>query len=86
MSSDDYRIEQHGDSEFTIHLLEPPSVQTLPIQCDDCIPASGVSISVRDLFDDDRISFRINDPEGVLPSPFPVFHSWTRFSEDEYVD
>ena len=85
--SDDYRIERRGgSSEITIYLDQPRSMQTIPDRCDDCIPTSGVSISVRDVFDSDRISFKLNDPNGNLPRPFPVFESWTRFSEDEYFE
>ena len=87
IASDSYRIEQRGgSSEITIYLDQPRSMQTLPDRCDDCIPTAGLSISVRDVFDRDRISFKLNDPNGSLPSPFPVFGSWTRFSEDEYME
>ena len=85
--SDDYRIERRGDSsEITIYLDQPRSMQTLPTRCDDCISTAGISISIRDVFDSAKISFKLNDPNGVLPSPFPVFGSWTRFSEDEYLE
>lgn len=87
IASDDYRIERRGGgSEITIYLDQPRSMQTLPDRCDDCIPTAGLSISVRDVFDRDRISFKLNDPNGSLPPPFPVFGSWTRFSEDEYME
>ena len=87
ISSDDYRIENRGDSsEITIHLDQPRSTQGFPSRCDNCIPTTGVSISIRDVFDRDNISFKVNDPNGVLPSPFPVFGSWTRFLEDEYME
>ena len=33
-----------------------------------------------------EISVKINDPEDNLPSPFPVFNSWTKFQEDEYFE
>ena len=33
------------------------------------------------MFDEGRIAFRLNDPEGVLPEPFPIFGSWTVFEE-----
>ena len=83
----DYRIERRGDgSEITLHLDQPRSIQTFPTQCDDCIPTAGVSISVRDVFGSAKISFKLNDPNGVLPPPFPVFGSWTRFTEDEYME
>ncbi|WP_419165155.1 hypothetical protein [Candidatus Palauibacter sp.] len=42
--------------------------------------------AVRDVFDEEWIRFRVNDPDGALPSPFPVFTSWTRFREDEIFD
>ena len=81
----EYRIEKHGDiSEVTIHLEGAMTQRNLPDECDNCIPTAGVSISIRNLFDSDRITFRVNDPNGILPSPFPIFKSWTRFTEDEY--
>ena len=86
ISSDSYRIERHSSSEIVLYLEQPVSMQTLPTRCDYCIGTEGVSISVRDVFDSAKISFKLNDPHGVLPSPFPVFNSWTRFSEDEYVE
>lgn len=87
IASDDYSIERRGDSsEITIYLDQPTSMQTLPNRCDDCIPTAGLSISIRDVFDRDSISFKLNDPNGNLPPPFPVFGSWTRFSEDEYME
>ena len=71
---------------MTITFVGPVTRQQFPEACEDCIGTSGVTISIRDVFDAERISFRVNDPEGVLPSPFPVFGSWTRFEEDEYFD
>ena len=41
---------------------------------------------MKNVFDGDDIEFRINDPNDVLPLPFPVFKSWTQFNEDEYVE
>ena len=82
----DYRIEKSGNgSEFKLFFVAPNSWQTFPEKCDNCVLTSGVSISIRDLFDDGKISFKINDPDGVLPMPFPVFGSWTKFREDEIV-
>lgn len=83
----DYRIEkaEHG-SEIKIYFDEPSSMRTLPDPCEDCIETSGISISIRDAFDSEKISFKLNDPDERLPSPFPVFTSWTRFREDEYFD
>ena len=83
----DYRVEQHGSlSEITLHLDQPTSAQGIPTRCDDCIPTDGVSLSIRNVFDGERTEFRLNDPNGVLPRPFPVFGSWTRFVEDEVVN
>ena len=45
-----------------------------------------MSVSVRDFLRREAIAFRLNDPGGVLPSPFPVFDTWTRFIEDEIVE
>ena len=83
--ADSYTVEARG-SEYTLRFINPGSRQQIPTECEDCIPAEGVSISVRDPFDEGSIAFRVNDPDGVLPLPFPVFESWTRFSEDEYVN
>ena len=83
----DYRIERSGNgSEYRISFVAPNSAQSFPEKCDNCIQTSGVSISIRDLFDGGKISFKVNDPDGNLPLPFPVFKSWTKFSEDEYFD
>ena len=85
--SNDYRIERRGgSSEITIQLDQPRSTQGFPTRCGDCIPTSGVSISIRDVFDRDRISFKVNDPNGILPPPFPVFGSWTELPEDEIME
>ena len=91
ISAADYHLEKAGDAkfqeaEFVIRFEEPESSQTFPEECTDCIPAEGFSISVRNVFDGDRISFRLNDDESQLPRPFPVFQSWTRFREDEYFE
>ena len=86
----DYRIERAAaDSpEITIYFVDPGSRQQFPEACENCIDTSGVSISIRNLFDaernvfdEGRIAFRLNDPEGVLPEPFPIFGSWTVFEE-----
>ncbi|MCE2396099.1 hypothetical protein J4G02_16180 [Candidatus Poribacteria bacterium] len=70
----DYRVEQAGDgSEIKIYFSEPSSERTLPNRCEDCIETSEISISIRDVFDGDKISFKLNDPDKRLPSPFPVF-------------
>ena len=81
----EYRIEKHGDtSEVTLYFVDPRSTQSLPTQCEDCIDTAGISISIRDYDDKGSSDFKINDPNNVLPSPFPVFESWTEFGEDEY--
>ena len=83
ITAEDYRIERSGnDSEVTIHLNDPRSTQEFPTKCTDCVQTRGLSISIRDVRDSEKIAFRINDPHNVLPPPFPVFGSWTRFSED----
>ena len=86
VSAREYRVEQNGTSVITIQLEEPGSRRQFPEECVDCIPTSRLSISVRSVFDPERISFKLNDPGNDLPSPFPVFKSWTRFQEDEYFD
>ena len=85
--AEDYRVEKAGDdSEIKIYFIEPSLTRTLPTQCENCIETSGVSISIRNVFDSEKISFKLNDPDKSLPSPFPVFGSWTKFREDEYFD
>ena len=87
IAASDYRIERAGGGpEHRLYFDGPRSAQELPARCDDCFQTSGLSISVRDLFDSGRISFRLNDPDRVLPPPFPVFESWTEFMEDEIVN
>ncbi|MDE2697157.1 MAG: hypothetical protein OXH97_11705 [Chloroflexota bacterium] len=83
-----YTIKSRGDvaDEVTLTFIDAESRQQFPDACEGCIDTSGVSISIRNVFDGDGMRFRINDPDGVLPSPFPVFGSWTRFEEDEYFD
>ena len=85
--ANDYRVERAADgSEIKIFFIEPSSTRVLPTQCENCIETAGVSISIRDVFDSKRITFKLNDPNHSLPSPFPVFQSWTKFREDEYFD
>ena len=81
--ADDYRVSgSSGGSEVLIHLENPQ----FPVMCENCVDVGGISISMREVFDSGEIAFRIDDPEKQLPSPFPVFYSWTRFNEDEVVD
>ena len=83
----DYRIEKaENGSEIKIYFTEPSSMRTLPDPCEDCIETSGISISIREVFDSEQIRFKLSDPDKRLPSPFPMFKSWTRFREDEYFD
>ena len=85
--ADDYRVEgERGGSEVDIYFNGPGSSQQFPTKCEDCIPTSGLSISIRNIFDGEKISFKLNDPENNLPAPFPVFESWTKFREDEIFD
>ena len=81
----DYRIEK-GGSEYRLFFVEPHSHQNLPNECDNCIGTEGISISIRNLFDREKIEFKLNDHDDSLPSPFPVFTNWTQFNEDEYFD
>lgn len=83
--SDDYRIEK-SDSEYRIYFEAPRSTQILPTQCDNCIETSGISISIRNLFDSEKIQFKLNIDNDNFPRPFPIFESWTVFKEDEYFD
>ena len=81
----DYRVEKAG-SEYRIYFEEPHSRQILPTECDNCIETRSISISIRNLFDSEKVQFKLNDEDNILPTPFPVFRSWTRFNEDEYFD
>lgn len=85
--ANDYRVERAtDDSEIKIHFIQPSSRRILPDRCENCIETAGISISIRNVFDSKRINFKLNDPDNSLPSPFPVFQSWTKFREDEYFD
>ena len=85
--AEDYRVEGAADgSEVTVYFLDPATRQQFPDACEGCIDTAGVSVSIRNVFDEERIAFRVNDREGVLPRPFPVFVSWTEFREDEHFD
>lgn len=79
-----FRIESTAEpSEFVLFPETVTSERQFSDPCLDCIPTAGISVSVRDVLDEERIAFRINDPDRVLPSPFPLFGAWTRFNEDE---
>ena len=67
----------------TLSMVAPGSRRVLPSRCENCIRTDGVSVSVRNVSSREEIEFRLNDPHGDLPSPFPVFDTWTRFREDE---
>ena len=83
ITAEDYRIEKAG-SEYRIYFQTPRSEQILPTQCHNCIETSGISISIRDLFDSEKIRFKLNISNDDFPRPFPIFESWTEFREDEY--
>lgn len=79
-----YAVEGNPDgSEIVIRFDHATSRKLLPSICENCIETTEVSVGIRNVFDADRISFRLQDPLGVLPLPFPVFDSWTVFEEDE---
>ncbi len=96
IAAQDYRVLRIGNSsrigrgghnpEYMIYLDNPTFTQQFPTACEDCIDVSGFSVSVRSPFDSNRISFKLNNPSRNLPSPFPLFESWTRFEEAEYFD
>ncbi|MCY4554826.1 MAG: hypothetical protein OXF79_00250 [Chloroflexi bacterium] len=82
--ADDYRVDRTATAqEVRLFPISPRTRQTLPSECENCIDVTGVTIAVRNVQDPEKISFRIEDPHGVLPRPFPVFDKWTRFQEDE---
>ena len=83
--ADDYRVERAVSGQVvTLYPVAPRTRQQFPTECVACIDVTGVSVSVRNVFDPNRIVFRLNDPNGVLPLPFPVFAQWTEFREDEW--
>ena len=73
--ADDYRVEKAG-SEYRLYFNTPRSHQNLPTECDNCIETEGISISIRNLFDSEKIEFKLNDNDNSLPSPFPVFKQY----------
>ena len=85
ISAEDYHIVKSG-SEYRIYFEAPRSEQILPSQCDNCIETSEISISIRNLFDSEKIRFKLNIDDDNFPRPFPIFESWTKFSEDEYFE
>ena len=85
ISAEDYRIEKSG-SEYRIYFDAPRSEQILPTQCHNCIETVGISISVRNLFDSEKIRFKLNIDNDNFPRPFPIFKSWTKFQEDKYFE
>ena len=83
--SDDYRIEKAG-SEYRIYFEAPRSEQILPTECENCIETTGISISIQNPFDSEKIRFKLNIDNDNFPRPFPIFESWTKFNEDEYFE
>ena len=84
ISSEDYRIEKAG-SEYRIYFETPRSQQILPTECENCIETTGISISIQNPFDREKIRFKLNINDN-FPRPFPIFESWTKFNEDEYFE
>ena len=85
ISADDYRVEKAG-SEYRIYFEAPGSAQILPTQCENCFETTGISISIQNPFDSEKIKFKLNIDNDNFPRPFPIFESWTKFNEDEYFD
>lgn len=85
VSAGDYSVEKSG-SEYRLVPIEPTSARSLPTPCENCIPVSGLSVSVRNLFDGGNIQFKLNNARSRLPPPFPVFEGWSTWMEDEYFD
>ena len=82
--AEDYRVERVGSGRMVMLCpVAPRTLQRFPTECRACIDVTGVAISVRNVFDPGRIASRLNDPNGVLPLPFPVFAQWTEVREDE---
>lgn len=53
--AEDYRVEKaENGSEIKVYFTDPSSMRTLPNQCEDCIETSGISILVREIFDDEK--------------------------------
>ena len=87
ITANGYSIESAGEpAAFALFPEGVTSEQQFPDPCLNCIPTAGISIAVRDVLDAGEIAFRIDDPNDVLPPPFPAFDSWTRFREDEVFD
>ena len=85
ISAQDFLILSRGDAGYELIFVKPRSRQKIPMECENCIDVLEVSVSVRNV-EEGMISFKLNDPEGNLPLPFPVFDGWTRFEEDEYFE
>lgn len=54
-------------------------------RCPDRIPASGVSMPLRTVFDRAEIASRNSGPDSVLPLPWAVFTSWACIDEDQFI-
>ncbi len=83
--ADDYRVEKAG-SEYRIYFEAPRSQQILPTECENCVETTGISISIQNPFDSEKIRFKLNIDNDNFPRPFPIFESWTKFNEDEYFE
>lgn len=58
----------------------------ISINCESRDRLEAVSVSIRNLFDRDRMRFRLNDPHQALPAQFLILGSWAEYPEDEVVD
>lgn len=78
----DYEVSKDRDSE--VYKFEFKGITTeriLPDKCVDCIAVDTISLLVQNPFDAEQMLFRI-ETNADLPSPYPIFTSWTKFSED----
>ena len=85
IGSQEYSISRTGPDEYTLLFTDPIPWQELPTPCGDCIDPSGVSIAVKGL-ESGPVAFKVHDPDGQLPPPFPMLADWTAFGEDQYFD
>ncbi len=77
-----YEVLKNRDSEiYKFKFKGITTEQMLPNKCADCIPVDTISLLVQNPSDAEQIRFRI-ETNADLPSPYPIFTSWTKFSED----
>lgn len=80
IEADDYKVLKQG-SEYRIDFLSPRSEQTLPTKCKNCVQTTGISILVKNPFNEGKIRFKLNFENNNFPPPYPVLESWTKFEE-----